>query len=220
MNRQLLIAVSMVMISGLASAVPGTAPVAGPDGLVSVQSRQLDEVYLRPAADWSSYRKVMIDPVQVTMRKNWRRDQNATRDISRWITPTVVDDIVTMATASMTAKVTDAFVAKGFEVTTTPGPGVIRVSPSVTDLDVYEPDVTFARPQALFTKDAGMATLGLEARDSVTGALLGVVVDRGTATQVSRINRTTQTSNQFWFDAMFRQWASFCVAEMQASPAK
>ena len=96
----------------------------------------------------------------------------------------------------------------------------MRVTSTVTDLDVYEPDVTNSRTEALFTRDAsGMATLGLEARDAVTGALLGVVVDRGTATHVQTMSRATKTSNQFWFDAMFRQWASFCVAAIQAPPA-
>ena len=229
MNRRTLFALSLVVLSGVSSAAlsgaalaaaPVTAPGATPDGLVSVQSRQLDEVYLRPAADWTSYKKVMIDPVQVTMRKNWLRDQNESRDLSRRLTPDVVDDIVATATASMTEQVTASFVAKGYEITTTPGPGVMRLTPTVTDLDVYEPDATFSRQQALFTRDtAGMATLGLQARDAVTGVLLGVVVDRGTATHAQTFSRATKTSNQFWFDAMFRQWSSFCVAEMKAPPA-
>ena len=81
---------------------------------------------------------------------------------------------------------------------------------------ICEPDATSSRPDALFTRDtAGLATLSLEARDAVTGALLGVVVDRGTATHVQTFSRATKTSNQFWFDAMFRQWASFCVAELR-----
>ena len=145
---------------------------------------------------------------------------NRQRDISRRLTPDMVDEIVATATASMTAQVTASFVAKGYEITTTAGPGVMRLTPTVTDLDVYEPDATFSRPQALFTRDtAGMATLSLEARDTVTGALLGVVVDRGTATHVQTMSRATKTSNQFWFDAMFRQWASYCVAAIQAPPA-
>ena len=221
MNRHALLVVSMVLFSSAVSAVPGTAPGVTPDGLVSVQSRQLDEVYMLPAADWISYKKVMIDPPLVTMKTNWLRDQNASRDISRRLTPDVVDEIVAVAKASMTEQVTASFVAKGFEITTTPGPGVMRVIPTVTELDVYEPDVTFSRPDALFTRDAsGMATLNLEVRDAVSGALLGVVVDRGSATHAQTMSRATKLSNQFWFDAMFREWASFSVAALQAPPAK
>jgi hypothetical protein len=229
LNRHALCIVSMVVLSGVASvagtgdaraAVSDAYRAATQDGLVSVQSRYLDEVYLRPGPDWVGYRKVMIDPVQVALRKNWRKDQNQTRDVSRWISQTDADEIVRVATASMAKTVADVFVAKGYEIVTAPGAGVLRVTPSVTDLDVYEPDVTFSRPQALYTRDAGTATLRLEARDAVTGALLGVVVDRGTASQIRELNRTNQASNVFWFDAMFRLWASNCVAEIQAGPVR
>ncbi len=220
MIRQLLFAVSVWVFSSVAAAVPGATPAASPDGLVAVDSRQLDQVYLRPAADWTGYRKVVIDPVQVTMKKNWLRDQNSSRDLSRRLTPDVVEAIVAQAKASMMEQVTATFVAKGYEITTVMGPGVMRLTPAVTDLDVYEPDATSSRPDALFTRDtAGLATLSLEARDAVTGALLGVVVDRATATHVQTFSRATKTSNQFWFDAMFRQWATFCVAELQTPRA-
>ncbi len=42
----------------------------------------------------------------------------------------------------MARTVADVFAAKGYEIVTAPGPGVLRVAPSVVDLDVYEPDVT------------------------------------------------------------------------------
>ena len=61
----------------------------------------------------------------------------------------------------------------------------------------------------LFNVDAGDATLILEVRDSANGTLLARVVDRGTARELSsRINPAFAVTNQFWFDAMFRQWTS------------
>ncbi len=229
MNRHRLFALWLVVLSGATFASLSGAAVAAaadtyrasaPEGLVPVASRMLDEVYLRPSADFVGYRKVLIDPIQVSFRKNWRKDQNSTRDVSRWISQTDADEILQQASASMTKTVADEFIAKGYEIVTAPGAGVLRVTPSVTDLDVYEPDVTFSRPQALFTQDAGMATLRLEARDSGSGALLGVVVDRGTASQIRLINRTNQTTNQFWFDAMFRRWTANCIVAMNAGTVR
>ena len=229
MSRHALSVVSMVVLSGLSSsawsdaaraAVSDTYRAATQAGLVSVQSRFLDEVYLQPAADWAGYRKVQIDPVQVALRPNWRRDLNESRDLSRRISVTDAAEIVQQATDVMARTVADVFAAKGYEIVSAPGPGVLRVSPSVVDLDIYEPDVTSSRPTALFTHDAGTATLRLELRDSAAGTLLGVVVDRGTATQIRQINRTNQTSNLFWFDAMFRLWTANCIAAIRSEPAR
>ncbi|MEO8347058.1 MAG: DUF3313 family protein [Betaproteobacteria bacterium] len=229
MNRHKLLVIAMAMLCGVSIAAMSTVVFAAvsdsyraatQEGLASVQSRTLDEVYLRPSVDFVGYRKVLIEPVQVSFRRNWLKDLNATRGPSRWISESDAQDVLQAATASMAKTVADEFISKGYAIVTAPGPGVLRVAPSVTDLDVYEPDVTFSRPQALFTRDAGTATLRLEARDSVNGALLGVVVDRGTATQIRQINRTTQTSNQFWFDAMFRQWTANCIVAMQSGPAR
>jgi Protein of unknown function (DUF3313) len=221
MNRQTLLVLSLMVLSPLVLATQGAANAAAQDGLVSVQSRTLDEVYMRPSVNWAGYRKILIDPAQVTLKSNWRRDQNATRDVSRWISVTDAEELVAAAAASMNKMVADTFAAKGYEIVTAPGPGVMRLTPTVTDLDVYEPDVTFSRPQALFTKDeAGTATLRLEARDADTGALLGAVVDRGTASQVARFNRTNKITNLFWFDGMFSRWTANCIAAMEAAPAQ
>ena len=71
--------------------------------------------------------------------------------------------------------------------------------------------------QALFSIDAGEATLRMEVRDAATGALLGEVVDRGTARQLSsRINRTFSVTNAFWFDALFRQWTANSIASLES----
>ena len=229
MSRHALFVVSMGVLSGISSAawsdgaraaVSDAYRAATQDGLVSVQSRSLDEVYLRPSGDWTGYRKVMIDRADVVLKKNWLKDLNATRGPSRWVSASDAQELVQVAAASMAKTVADVFVAKGYEIVTAPGAGVLRVTPSVTELDVYEPDVGFARPERLFTKDAGTATLGLELRDSASGSLIGVVVDRGTASQISRINHTTRTSNEFWFDAMFSLWTANCIAAIQAGPVR
>ena len=229
MNRHTLFAVSMALLSGVSSAalsVDSRAAVADPartaarDGLVSVYSKSLDEVYLRPSGDLTVYRKVLIDPAEVAFRKNWLKDLNGTRGPSRWISASDAQEIAQLGAASMAKMVADEFVAKGYEIVATPGPGVLRVTPSVTELDIYDPVVPFARPEKLFTQDAGTAALGLELRDSQSGALLGLVVDRTTAHQIHRFNNTTQTSNQFWFDAMFRLWTANCIVAIQAAPVR
>ena len=53
------------------------------DGLVAVKAKRLDAVYLMPGADIRPYTKVMFDPTEVSLKKNWLRDyNNSSRDLS------------------------------------------------------------------------------------------------------------------------------------------
>jgi hypothetical protein len=222
MNRQTLFVLSMAALGAAGSTASFYAASAvTPDGLVSVESRRLDEVYLRPNADLAAYHKVIIDPAQVAMRPGWLKSVNAGKDITRWLVPGDQERIVETAASTMNDTVTEVFKGRGYEIVTTAGPGVMRLVPSVAELDVYAPDVPSPGIQNYFTKnEAGTATLRLEARDAVTGAILGRVVDRSTAREIGRINRTTSVSNVLWFQAMFRQWALNCATELQGAQAQ
>jgi len=201
----------------LATAIAATNPAG--EGLAAVKSSTLDEVYLRPALDLASYRKVMVEPAKVEMFKGWRKSINQQREPSRWITVEQEQDLVRTAAAGMTGAVVEAFKARGFEIVTAPGPGVLQVSPSMPDLFVNAPDTVTPTLQAQITqREAGDATLNLEIRDSASGAVVGRMSDRNTARQVQIFNRVTLVSNQFWFDAMFSAWARNCAAELALAP--
>jgi hypothetical protein len=190
---------------------------------VSVRSWNLDELYLRPNADLASYRKVVIDPVQVAFRSDWNKDFVDPHASIRRLTQDDVRRIAEETASTLQSAVAEAFKARGYEVAAAPGPGVLRLSPSVTDLYVNAAEnLATGGTTKSFTKDAGEATLVLEARDSVSGTLLGRVVDRRTAhetkgTQISDVRRTTTVSNTFWFDTMFRRWAATCAKEFETA---
>jgi hypothetical protein len=111
--------------------------------------------------------------------------------------------------------VADVFRARGYEIAAAPGPGVLRLTPSVTDLYLNAPDVSSSITTRLFNVDTADATLVLEARDAVTGNLLARVVDRSTVHELKRVNRVSDVSNLFSMDAAFRQWTANCVKEFQ-----
>jgi hypothetical protein len=138
--------------------------------------------------------------------------------VSRWLVPSDAQRITDAAAGAMQIAVAQAFTAKGYETVAEPGPGVLRLSPRVADLYVNAPDTYDPGIQIGVTHDdAGTATMVLEARDAVTGTLLGRVVDHGTASEVRRFNRATTVSNNFWFEAVFRQWAQNCAKELEAA---
>lgn len=185
------------------------------EGLVAVQSRYLDEVHLRPNADLAGYRRVLIDPVPVEFSRDWLRNMNAyNRSPSRWIGPDEAKRIAMETTSSLEISVAEAFKARGYEIVGAPGPGVLRLSPSVADLYVNVPEGPSAWRTKIFTRDAGKATLLLEARDAVSGTLLARVLHHGIAQGAGRLSLANEVSNRFWFDALFSRWASNCAAEV------
>jgi uncharacterized protein DUF3313 len=211
MNPRFLLAFCMTVVAGAAFA-------ATPDELVPVQSRYLDKVYLRPNADLAAYRRVLIDPVQVEIRNDWLTHMNAyNRDVSRWVGPEVGLRIARETASSLQGILAEAFKARGYEIATAPEPGVLRVSPTVVDLYVNAPDRFSPWRVKTFTRDAGQATLLLEARDAMSGTLLGRVEHRGIAREMGgQLTFTNDVTNRFWFDALFRRWAESCVAEFGA----
>jgi len=212
-QRYFIAMLAALAAAALATAFAATNPAA--DGLAAVKSSKLDEVYLRPATDLASYRKVMVEPATVEMLKGWRKSINQQREPSRWITVEQEQELVQTAATGMTGAVVEAFKAKGFEIVTAPGPGVLQVSPSTTDLFVNAPDTVTPTLQSQITqREAGDATLNLEIRDASSGTVVGRVSDRTTAQQVRVFNRVTLISNQFWFDAMFSAWARTCATEL------
>ena len=87
MDRHTLFRVLAAVLAGIAVSASDAATPPTSEGLVAVQSRSLDEIYVRPNANLSAYRKIVVDPGQATLKKNWLKDINSQRDMTRWLVP-------------------------------------------------------------------------------------------------------------------------------------
>jgi len=208
MDRHTLFRVLAALLAGIAVSASDAATPPTSEGLVAVQSRSLDEIYVRPNANLSAYRKIIVDPGQATLKKNWLKDINSQRDMTRWLVPEDAQRVQELAASSLAPNVAEGFRQQGYEVVAAAGPGVLRVTPRVSDLYLNAPDTHNPGIQRYFVRDGGQATLQLEVRDAVSGELLGRVVDRGLAREIRLNNRATDVSNLFWFEALYREWAS------------
>ena len=217
MNLQTLFILCGAAIGGAAfAAEPQAANQAMGEGLVAVESRNLDELYLRPNADLAAYRKVLIEPVRAEVRRDWQKNLNYTRNVSRWVGPDDAKRIAADAAASLENILAETYKARGYEIAAAAEPGVLRLSASIADLYVNAPDRYSPWTVKTFTRDAGQATLVLEARDAVTGALFARVAHHAIAREISRINTASDVSNRFWFETLFRRWTADCIAEFEA----
>jgi len=206
----------------------GAANAAKPpttwDGLVQVKSKRLDLVYLQPGADFRAYTKVMIEPTEVSFARNWQRDYNrSTRSLSSRVSDKDVQDTISEAVKAADGIFANAWTKGGYAVVNAPGPDVMRVKTGVVNIWVTAPDQPTAGRSYSFSEEAGHATLFVEARDSMTGALLGRAVDQ----RVVGDNFTswrTSVSNRADFRDQVVQWADISVrglSELKAlSPIK
>lgn len=210
-RRQLII--STIAVGALSATVAHAVAPTTWDGLVQVKSKRFALAYLSPDADFSVYHKVMIDPVEIAFKKNYVRDYNSShRSLSSKVRDSDIERIVTEGSKSATQLFTRAFSDAGYQVVITPGPDVIRVHSGVVDIYVNAPDVKSAGRRTVAAPEAGYASFVVEARDSVTGALLGRVLDKRYAGDNIGAVRTS-VSNRADFESLFRTWAKQAVAE-------
>ena len=213
MQRRLLTGAiaSLVLVALPAGAAK---PPATWDGLVQVKSKRMDHVYLQPGANFVGYTKVLIEPPEVAFEKNWARDyNNSSRSLSSRISDRDVQQAISKGVTAAHDLFAEAWTKGGYAVVDAPGPDVLRVRTGVLNIRVSAPDLPRAGRVDSFAGEAGSATLFLEARDSVTGALLGRAVDSQFAGEHSPAWRTS-ASNRDDFRDLVKSWADASVRGM------
>jgi hypothetical protein len=190
------------------------------DGLVEVKPKRMDEAYLLPGADFRQYSAVMIDEPDVAFDKDWMRNMNETRSLSRRVSQADAEKIAAATRAGLVEVFQAEFRKAGYAIATAPGADVLRLSPAIIKLYVNAPDVMSPDRSNAYVIDAGEATLMLKAEDSVSGALLGMAVDRREARGTGSVTWANSVSNRSDFRRLFQQWAKICVKgldELKAS---
>jgi hypothetical protein len=218
-RRQFAIAAAASLAIGTAAQAASKPPETW-DGLVRVGSKRLKFVYLAPGADFRAYRKVMIDPTEVAFRKDWKRDYNATTTgLEGRVQERDIQQAVEKGGAAATEIFAEAFAAGGFPVVTEPGPDVLRVRTGVINLHVSAPDIRRSGRNRTYADEAGSATLVVEVRDSITGAMLGRAVDSRIAGDDSYMTWRNSVTNRADFRQVGKRWAQHSVTglkELQA----
>jgi hypothetical protein len=213
MNRYTVLGLALALAAAAALPVSAGAAERG-DGLAAVQTMRFDELAVRPDTNLGSYRKVLIEPVRVEFQKDWKRNINDSLDLSHRIDDGDVQRIRTDMASNATALMSEVFRAHGYTVVSAPEEGTLRLSPKVTELYVNAPDIVVPGRTRTFAREAGDATFVLEVRDASSNTLLARSVYRKTAQMMGKLNVSSDTSNQFWFDAAVRRWADASADEL------
>jgi hypothetical protein len=186
---------------------PSTASSDSWEGLKRVKRPGLDQVYVREGVSLVQYKRVMLDPVEVSFDKNWN---------PRGSTGSRLDAADPMAIREGLAKLArDVFKRElerkgGYPLVEAPGEDVLRVRAQIVDLYINAPEVNTPGITHTYVVNAGEMTLVAELHDSQTNALIARVVDRqrglerGT-NEFQIANRVTNTAEA---DRILSTWAN------------
>jgi hypothetical protein len=199
MIRTLVRALSCGVLCLLLAASPALAQ----SGLVRVDSDRFQSAQIAPGVAFSDYTRVMIDPAEASFKRSWRADFNSLTTSDR-ISEDEARQILTTAQSTFHDALVQAYTAAGYQVVTTPAPDVVRIRASLTDIEIQPVDP--ANVEQRRAHRAGQATLTLEARDSMSGALIARAEDERFVGASSYFRRPTATYRADFADT-FRAWA-------------
>lgn len=210
--------ITMIAVCIAVCAAP--APARPPDtwdGLTRVSAKKVENLYLLPNADFRTYSRIMLDPSVFSVSKDWVSDYNDSSPGS-YISDQDVRDKLLQAAQDFDKIFAKTFAKGDVPIVTAPGPGVLRLSFYVLNIRVTAPDNSAAMVRT-FSPDAGQATFAVEARDSMTGQLLGRAVDSQEAGSTGGYMRTA-ASNWADFEDLFEGWAKISANALDQLKAR
>ena len=213
MDRRIFLGAGVATFAALAplTAVATDLPKSW-DGLALVKSKKLEAVYLAPGADFAGYDKILLGPTEVAFAKDWLRDYNDQADFNHQLSDSDALRIMTAVRNGFQSIFAKAFTKAGYNIVDTPAKDVLRLNSAVVNLALTAPD-TDADFSSTYGNSAGRATMILEARDSLTGALLGRALDAEVAGDYwQQLNRMTNTAD---FTEVGDQWAQASVRGLE-----
>jgi hypothetical protein len=190
---------ALALCSGCVVNAPPVAEQT-PDGLVRVQSKQVDTVYAARGLSLAPYKRVMLDSVELAFKLDWqkRHPEVSESDIAR---------IRSQGSAVFYEIFSSALSMNGgYPLTTQPGPDVLRVTASITELDVAATPGSTGM-QRMYVVSPSDLTLLMELRDSRSGALLVRAIDREKGRSFGNLQVADSVANSAEARRALEMWA-------------
>jgi hypothetical protein len=181
------------------------------DGLQRKPSKRVDVVYTAPGMSLATYRRIVLDPVDVAFKKNWQRAHPE-------VTAADIERIRTEAAALFRHTFAQELDAKGgYELVEAAAPDVFRVSASIVDLDLAAPGGLSSGTARTYVVSLGDMTLLGELRDSVSGAILVRVADRERGREFGNLRLVNNVSASAEAGRAFAMWAGLLREALDAA---
>jgi hypothetical protein len=176
------------------------------DGLVRVEKKNLDHVYILPDATLTGYKRIRLDPTQVSFDKNWKPNDRE-KSLSRRLSTEDIEKIRNNVATEFRKVFSEVLEEGGYKLVDEDGEDVLRVTPGIANLYVTAPDKMEPGRNRTYVASAGHMTLIVELRDSATGQLLGRAVDHVQGRETGSMELATSVSNAGEAREHFKKWA-------------
>jgi hypothetical protein len=207
--KRALVIVAVVATLGVSGLATAREPMPDSwDGMPRVKRPGLDAVYLREGASLAKYKKVMLDPVEVSFDKNWDANRRQTGSNIYGGEGRVDAEAIRVDLGKLARKVTERELGKKYPLVDSVGEDVLRVHARIVDLYINAPD-TMTPGVRNYVVNAGEMTLVADLYDSQTNTLIGHVIDRRRGLEngpfdLQIANRVTNTAEA---DRILSIWA-------------
>ncbi len=216
MPRSVLLTIALISSSLVGCSTTGSG-VALPDtteeGLKKVNVKGIDAAYVRPGSSLGNYKRILLDPVQVSFSKDWKPDKTGSylplsQEDRERIRKDLADLFITTAT--------EVLEKGGYPVVTESAPDVLRITAELADVYINAPDTMSAGRSYSFVMSAGHMTLVAELRDSETGQIMARVFDQREARNDHYLQLSTSVSNSAEAREAVRMWANVLLGRLNA----
>lgn len=180
MSRILAVLSAAAWLAGCAATpgMPAPAVIAAYDwtGLEPIEMRGMDYAAVDPVTDFGGYTRVIVDPVAVTLDRDWtplRRGatfESSEKDIARL--EERLGEVVREGFADAISE------GDRYTLVQEPGPGVLRIHARLVDVRLNAPDLPTPGRTDQYARSAGEWTLVAELVDTQSGAVVARLVDR------------------------------------------
>jgi hypothetical protein len=202
-------ATALLIMAIATPTIAADAPASDIDGLVRVDSRNLDHVYVLPAADFGSYMRIRLDPVEVSFSERW--DPTSNRARSRSGRRTMSADEIERLRSTVATEFDQIFRAElrrgGYMLIQGNADDALRVTPMIVNLYVTAPSAGQQPGTRIYTANTGHMTLVAEVSDSVTGEPLARVMDTRQGRRTGTMQLASAVSNMADARRVFTDWA-------------
>jgi Protein of unknown function (DUF3313) len=171
---------------------------ANDDGLVLVEKSLLDELYVAPGAPLAHYQRVMIDPIEITFKEDWRKNHPDLSDKD-------FEALRTRLTTMLQEILVEEFGRGGYTLAEAPATDVLRVRASLVDVDLTSPETNLDKHT--LARSDGEMTLRVEAFDAPSGALVARARDYEKDPESQRFERVDRISTSVAARRIFEKWA-------------